>query len=99
MTTRNDCQSCGMPLKKDPKGGGTYSDGSKSHTYCSLCYADGRFTHPDMTVDQMKILSAAKLHDMGYPLFVARLLVRNLHKLERWNAGASRPVAPGLGTK
>jgi hypothetical protein len=22
------CQSCGMPLKKDPKGGSTNSDGS-----------------------------------------------------------------------
>ena len=96
MTTQNDCQSCGMPLKKAPDGGGTYSDGSKSRSYCSYCYADGRFKHPDMTVGQMKIISAAKLRDQGYPLFVARLLVRNLHKLERWNAGASRPLASGL---
>jgi hypothetical protein len=25
-----NCQSCGMPLKKDSKGGGTNADGTKS---------------------------------------------------------------------
>lgn len=85
-----------MPLDKDPWGGGTYSDGTKSRTYCSYCYQSGRFVNPDMTVDQMKSFCAARLHDMGYPLFVARLLVRNLHKLERWNAGGARHLA-GLG--
>jgi hypothetical protein len=24
------CQSCGMPLKQDPQGGGTNADGSKN---------------------------------------------------------------------
>ncbi len=85
--TRLDCQSCGMPLKKDPKGGGTYSDGSKSHVYCSDCYAVGRFTQPDLTVEEMKDLSAAKLRQRGFPLFLARLMVRNLRKLERWTVG------------
>lgn len=28
--TFKNCQSCGMPLKKDEKGGGTNTDGSKS---------------------------------------------------------------------
>lgn len=82
-----------MPLAKDPKGGGTYSDGSRSHTYCSYCYSGGRFTSPDMTVDEMKDFCVGKLNEMGYPKFVARLLVRNLHKLERWNAGAAKPLA------
>jgi len=30
-----NCQSCGMPLKRDEKGGGTNADGSKSVMYCS----------------------------------------------------------------
>jgi hypothetical protein len=94
MTTHNECQSCGMPLAKDPFGGGTYSDGTKSHTYCSYCYEGGRFIRPEMTVGDMKAFCAAKLRDMGYPMFVARLLVRNLHKLERWNVDA-RPLAVG----
>lgn len=92
MKTQNICQSCGMPLDRDPGGGGTYSDGAKSHTYCSLCYGGGRFTQPDMTVSRMKDLCAGRLHEMGYPLFLARLMVRNLHKLERWNSGSARPL-------
>jgi hypothetical protein len=99
MTNQNDCQSCGMPLRNDPKGGGTYSDGTKSHTYCSLCYAGGRFLDPGLTVERMKALCAGRLHEMGYPLFVARLMVRNLHKLERWNEGAARPLASGSRSK
>jgi hypothetical protein len=27
--TNKNCQSCGMPLKRDLKGGGTNADGSK----------------------------------------------------------------------
>ena len=44
------CQSCGMPHAKDPGGGGSEADGTKSTTYCSLCYKDGAFTQPDITV-------------------------------------------------
>ncbi|MBP6334223.1 MAG: hypothetical protein KA444_02035, partial [Bacteroidia bacterium] len=32
------CQSCGFPLNKDKKGGGTEIDGSTSLLYCSMCY-------------------------------------------------------------
>lgn len=99
MKTHDDCQSCGMPLAKDPFGGGTYSDGRKSRSYCSFCYENGRFTRPEMTVTQMKELCAARLHDAGFPWFIARLMVRNLHKLERWNAGAVRAPASGAGSK
>ncbi|HAQ38579.1 MAG TPA: hypothetical protein DCQ58_08735, partial [Saprospirales bacterium] len=30
--TYKNCQSCGMPLHKDPQGGGTEKDGSRSLT-------------------------------------------------------------------
>ena len=39
----NICQSCGMPLNKDPKKGGTNADNSISDKYCSFCYKDGKF--------------------------------------------------------
>lgn len=29
MKTYKNCQSCGMPMKSDPKGGGTNADGLK----------------------------------------------------------------------
>ncbi|MBL0258370.1 MAG: zinc ribbon domain-containing protein [Bacteroidetes bacterium] len=44
MTTEfKNCQSCGMPLKRDEKGGGTNVDGSISKMYCSYCYDKGEF--------------------------------------------------------
>lgn len=92
MATHNCCQSCGLALARDPQGGGTYSDGTKSNSYCSRCYAGGRFTQPDLTVEQMRQRRVEELRARGYPRFFARLMVRSLHKLERWNVG-DRPLA------
>ena len=82
--TYTNCQSCGMPLKQDPKGGGTNADRSKNDRYCSYCYADGRFTQPDMTVDEMKAFVVEKMREMKIPRFIGRFFTRNLHTLERW---------------
>jgi len=35
MSAYKNCQSCGMPMKKDTMGGGTNADGSKNEMYCS----------------------------------------------------------------
>ena len=86
MSGYSNCQSCGMPLKQDPKGGGTNADRSKSDRYCSYCYADGRFTQPDMTVDEMRAFVVEKMRETKIPRFIGRLLARNLRKLERWKA-------------
>ena len=64
MTKRpshKDCQSCGMPMKRDEKGGGTEADGTKSGTYCSHCYQDGRLTYPDHAMQQMQTRVRRKL--------------------------------------
>ena len=79
-----NCQSCSMPLKKDPQGGGTNSDGSKSEKYCSLCYQDGAFTGPDMITEEMQKLCIEKLKEMGFPRPLGWLFTRNIPKLERW---------------
>jgi hypothetical protein len=79
-----NCQSCGMPLARDARGGGTNADGSKSTMYCSHCYQGGRFTMPGMTVGEMQNLVQGKLKDMGFPGFVAGLFSRKIPKLERW---------------
>ncbi len=78
------CQSCGMPMKKDPKGGGTHADGMKSEKYCNYCYQNGLFTQPGFTVQQMKDFCVEKMVEMKFPRFVAKYFVRNIHKLERW---------------
>jgi hypothetical protein len=78
------CQSCGMPLKKDEKGGGTNADGSRSTMFCSRCYDRGKFTTPDMTASQMQELVKGKLKEMGFPGFLAGFFTKGIPKLERW---------------
>jgi len=73
-----------MPLKKDPKGGGTDKDGSTSTMYCSYCYADGKFLQPDVTAEEMQIFAKEKLKEMGFPGFLARFFTKGIPKLERW---------------
>jgi hypothetical protein len=82
--TYKNCQSCGMPLKRDPKGGGTNSDGTISTMYCSHCYHQGRFTMPDLTVEQMKDRVKGKLKEMGFPGFIVGFFTKGIPKLERW---------------
>ncbi|MDR0799333.1 MAG: zinc ribbon domain-containing protein [Dysgonamonadaceae bacterium] len=82
------CQSCGMPLDKDPNKGGTNSDGSKSDKYCSFCYQNGKFLDEGITL-QEKIeknirIAVAK---MNIPESQARAMAGNqLPNLERWKS-------------
>lgn len=79
-----NCQSCGMPMKKDEAGGGTNADNTKSIMFCSHCYQDGKFTKPDLDVNQMKTLVKVKLVEMGFPKFLGGFFTMNIPKLERW---------------
>ncbi|MES2930723.1 MAG: zinc ribbon domain-containing protein [Patescibacteria group bacterium] len=78
------CQSCGMPLWKDLDYGGTNKDGTKSKKYCSHCYANGAFTDPDLTLDQMIIKVKDRLRVMFIPKFLARYFTMGISKLDRW---------------
>lgn len=84
MKTYKNCQSCSMPLSKDPQGGGTNSDGSKSTMYCSLCYEKGVFKQPDITAKEMQAFVRNKLKEMGFPGFLAGWFTKGIPKLERW---------------
>ena len=85
MKSYTMCQSCGMPMAKDPAGGGTNSDGTKSVMYCSFCYQKGVFASPEIkTAKQMQTLCIGKLTEMHFPGFIAWLLTRGVPKLERW---------------
>lgn len=79
-----NCQSCGMPMKRDPQGGGTHSDGSKSKVYCSHCFQHGKFTARDITVDDMRERAKVQLKKIGFPGFMTGFFTRKIHKLERW---------------
>ncbi len=76
------CQSCGMPLKDTVKG--TEADGTKNARYCMYCYADGGFTAPDASVEEMRSYSIKGMTDKGWPRFLATFMTKNTHKLPRW---------------
>lgn len=85
-TYTNLCQSCGMPLEKDPGKGGTNADQSKSDRFCSYCYEDGRFKDEGFTL-QEKIEKNIKLAvaKMNLTEAQARELSESiLPNLERW---------------
>jgi hypothetical protein len=80
------CQSCGMPI--DPVFGnlGTERDGSPSVEFCSLCYREGSFTMPALTVEEMIEMSIANMtDDLGMPSDRAlELANRVIPSLRRW---------------
>ena len=85
MKTYKNCQSCGMPLKKDKLGGGTNADGSKSEKFCSHCYVKGEFQNPEIdTAPKMQAFVKEKLKSVGFPGFLAGAFTKSIPKLERW---------------
>lgn len=83
MKEYKKCQSCAMPLKKVEERG-TEKDLAKSSMYCKHCYQEGDFTQQNLSVDEMKHFVKNKCIEMGFPKFLARMYVKKLHKLKRW---------------
>jgi hypothetical protein len=86
MKTYKFCQSCGYPLRKDKKGGGTEKDGTASNKYCSMCYENGAFiTPPEVnTAQKMQEFCIQEMKKAGINIFFAWLATRAIPKLERW---------------
>jgi hypothetical protein len=78
------CQSCSMPMRRD-EDFGTNADGSKNQEYCHLCYADGKFKDPDLTmekqIDKMADMAAKMNIPEGQTRKMANMI---LPKLKRW---------------
>ncbi len=53
MDNKIRCQSCGMPLSEEFGNLGTNADGSTTSEYCIFCFADGNFTNPNQTLEEM----------------------------------------------
>ena len=81
-----NCQSCGMPLHKDTKGGGTEKDGTKSTKYCSYCYSNGEFNGGNVSLKEFAEASKNGMIEVGHNKFFAWLFSRPfmLGHLERW---------------
>ncbi len=83
MKTYKFCQSCGMPLKRDPEGGGTNLDGTKSLMYCSYCYQNGEFTFTG-NVNEFQDFCRKTMMEAGQNKFISWLFTRGMSRLERW---------------
>lgn len=79
------CQSCGMPMKRDPKKGGTNADGTRNTEYCSYCYVNGAFSSPELdTPEKMQQFCIAQMKKMGMPGWIAWMFTRRIPRLKRW---------------
>jgi len=78
------CQSCGMPMDKDPGRGGTRDDGTRTQQYCSLCYEKGAFKDDFTKADDMIGFVKGKLKEMGYSSLKRWFFTSHIPKLERW---------------
>ncbi len=83
MKNHKFCQSCGMPFREDPAGGGTEADGTKSTVYCSYCYRDGSFTFTG-SLKVFQKFCRQKMIEKGLPRFTSWLFTRGMGRLERW---------------
>lgn len=78
------CQSCGMPLSKDPQGGGSEADGGKSTVYCSLCYGEGKLYYEGEDVREFQKMVVDKMVENGWWRSLAWLFTRSIPSLSRW---------------
>lgn len=53
MTEGTMCQSCALPFNEEhTRFISVEPDGSRC-IYCNMCYRDGQFTEPDITMEEM----------------------------------------------
>ena len=78
------CQSCAMPMKKDPEGGGRNKDGTRSGEYCSLCYGDGVFYYRGTDAIEYQKFVFEQLQNNGWWKPIAWLATREIPRLKRW---------------
>ena len=84
---QQSCQSCGQPLTHNNRG--TEKDGSVSAEYCALCYEQGAFRQPEMTMGEMQETYVQAMAKMHIPRFIGKLFAQSqLPKLKRWSSTA-----------
>ena len=77
------CQSCTMPID-DVNIRGTEKDGTKNTEYCHYCYANGAFTTPDLSLDQMKEIITTQMAKQNMPKELIAVSLNMLPYMKRW---------------
>lgn len=77
-----------MPLSVEFVNFGTEADGSASEMYCSICFEDGGFTMPELTVEDMIQLSIDQMtSELAIERDAAERLARGtIPGLRRWRS-------------
>ncbi len=81
-----------MPLHSKKAGDcrGLERDGSKSETWCSLCYVDGAFVNPNCTLNEMIEIVDGALKRDGRWLPMRWAAAKQIPTLERWRSARGR---------
>lgn len=77
------CQSCAMPMQK-PADFGSNADGSKNEEYCHYCFQNGKFTEPNITMEQMIEKCAGIMKQMKMPEAQIEQTKKFIPQLKRW---------------
>jgi hypothetical protein len=64
---------------------GTEKDGTKNSDYCKYCYANGAFTNPDLTLDEMQERMMKLMDKDKLPENIIELAISRLPYLKRWS--------------
>ncbi|MEO0246477.1 MAG: zinc ribbon domain-containing protein [candidate division WOR-3 bacterium] len=90
MPGKTLCQSCGTPITRDDEYG-TNSDSTKNFDYCIKCFKEGRFTEPDITMEEMiEKVTKEMIEQEGIPAkYAAKIAREYIPGLKRWSKGRS----------
>lgn len=72
-----NCQSCGIELIDD-------KNFDKLSDYCSYCYTDGQFNHPDLSLNDFKEIIRQQLKNKKLSRVERFLYLNNISTLKRW---------------
>jgi len=79
------CQSCGVPLNEGHADMiAKLPDGSNAE-YCIYCWADGKYTQPDATMEDMVAIGVTHLAPQMGEVAAREHLTERLKTLKRWS--------------
>jgi len=86
MENKTRCQSCGMPISRESGNLGTNADDSPVAEFCIFCFANGDFTNPHQTLEEMIESSVKNMtSDLQMPVEQATELANSfIPELKRW---------------
>ncbi|MEM2900300.1 MAG: zinc ribbon domain-containing protein [Thermoplasmata archaeon] len=77
------CQICAMPMET-PETFGSNADGSTNKECCCYCYKNGKYTEPDITMEEMINKCMCIMKKMRIPESEIKQTKRLIPMLKRW---------------